>query len=364
MTKIEYENLHNLNEGYFKELTSAAARVIESGWYVLGDEVRHFEEKFASISSSKFCVGVSNGMDALELAFEALDLPIGLEVITGSHSYIATILAIINNKLTPILAPTCSKTFNINVHEIEALITPNTSAICVTHMYGMPCEMEKVLQLAELYGLKIIEDCAQSHGSKYRGKHVGNFSDIGCFSFYPTKNIGALGDAGAIVTASEDFAIQISKLRNYGSKIKYHNECIGYNRRLDEIQASFLTVKLNHFHEYIKRKSYISEKYRSELCSSIRIQKQFADMSPVQHIFSIVVDQRDAFREYLQRNGIGTEVHYPVPVWEQECMQEFKLSDCNIAKMLSRQQVSIPSSIWLKEKELDYIIRVINEYFE
>lgn len=364
MISVEYENLKKLNSIYLNELKEATDKVIESGWYILGGEVDTFEKKFSKFLSSKYCIGVSNGMDALEMAFDVLDLPANSEVITGSHSYIATILAIKNNSLKPVLAPTCQDTFNIDHSSIEKLITKNTSAICVTHMYGTPCKMDDIKKICNKYNLKLIEDCAQAHGSKYMNKNVGTFGDIGCFSFYPTKNLGALGDAGAIVTEKKDIADKLFMMRNYGSKRKYSNSILGSNRRLDEIQAAILNVKLNHFSSYISKKNYITNRYKNELSKKVQFQEYYSNSSVVQHIFSIITKNRDKFRKNLEINGVSTEIHYPIPVWKQKCMATFNLNRCDIAKHLADNQVSIPSSIWLNDEQISHSIEMINKFYK
>jgi dTDP-4-amino-4,6-dideoxygalactose transaminase len=364
MINVEYENLKKLNSIYFNELREATNKVIESGWYILGNEVRAFEKKFSNFLSSKHCIGVSNGMDALEMAFSALDLPSNSEVITSSHSYIATILAIKNNSLKPVLAATCQDTFNIDHNSIEKLITKNTSAICVTHMYGNPCKMDEITKIAKKYNLKLVEDCAQAHGSQYMDKMVGTFGDIGCFSFYPTKNLGALGDAGALVTENKDIADKLFMMRNYGSERKYFNKILGSNRRLDEIQAAILNVKLNHFSSYISQKNYIVTRYKNELSKKVQIQKFHSNTTVVQHIFSIITENRDEFRKNLKTNGVLTEVHYPIPVWKQKCMLTYNLNRCLIAEQLADSQVSIPSSIWLNDEQINHTIEIINMFYK
>jgi len=364
MINVEYENLKKLNSIYLKELKETTDKVIESGWYVLGSEVETFERKFSKFLSSEYCIGVSNGMDALEMAFNALDLPANSEVITSSHSYIATILAIKNNSLKPVLAPTCQDTFNIDYGSIEKLISKKTSAICVTHMYGVPCKMDEITKICKKYNLKLVEDCAQAHGSQYMDKSVGTFGDIGCFSFYPTKNLGALGDAGAIVTQNKDIADKLFMMRNYGSERKYFNSILGSNRRLDEIQAAILNVKLKHFNSYISKKNHIINRYKNELFKKVQSQKYYSNSSVVQHIFSIITENRDEFRKNLEINGVSTEVHYPIPVWKQKCMLASNLNGCDIAEKIANNQVSIPSSIWLSDEQISHSVKMINKFYK
>ena len=251
---IEYESLARSNSAYMAELEDAATRVIRSGWYVLGQEVSAFETEFAQYVGAEHCIGVANGLDALILSIEALDLPKGSNVLVASNTYIATILAIVRAGHQPVLVEPDLETFNIDPANLAGAMTSNTRAICVTHLFGKSCRMDAICAFAQEHGLRIIEDCAQSHGAKLAGKMTGTFGDAGCFSFYPTKNLGAIGDAGAVVTNDDALADRLRHTRNYGSKQKYVNEYLGINSRLDEIQAAMLRVKLRHLDEMTEHK--------------------------------------------------------------------------------------------------------------
>jgi dTDP-4-amino-4,6-dideoxygalactose transaminase len=268
---IEYESLASSNAAYIADLEAAASRVIRSGWYVLGQEVGAFEQEFAKYVGAKHCIGVANGLDALILSIEALNLPKGSDVLVASNTYIATILAILRAGHHPVLVEPVLETFNIDPALLPAALTPNTRAICVTHLFGKACRMDAIGAFARAHGLKVIEDCAQSHGAKLAGKMTGTFGDAGCFSFYPTKNLGAVGDAGAIVTDDDELADRLRHLRNYGSKQKYVNEYVGVNSRLDEIQAAMLRVKLRHLDEMTQHKRVLAKIYIENLPSWLKL---------------------------------------------------------------------------------------------
>ncbi len=268
---IEYENLANSNSAYFSELEAAASRVIRSGWYVLGQEVSAFEQEFAQYVGAKHCIGVANGLDALILSIEALNLPKGSDVLVASNTYIATILAILRAGHQPVLVEPVLETFNMDPALLPEALTSKTRAICVTHLFGKACRMDAIGAFAKAHGLKVIEDCAQSHGAKLAGKMTGTFGDAGCFSFYPTKNLGAVGDAGAIVTDDDELAERLRHLRNYGSKQKYVNEYVGINSRLDEIQAAMLRVKLHHLDEMTQHKRTLAKIYMENLPSWLKL---------------------------------------------------------------------------------------------
>jgi dTDP-4-amino-4,6-dideoxygalactose transaminase len=317
---IEYESLLNSNKSFMAELEQAALRTLRSGWYVLGNEVQAFEAEFAQYIGTKHCIGVANGLDALILAIEALDLPRDSEIMVASNTYIATILAVIRAGHRPILVEPELATFNIDPARLAQALTPNTRAICVTHLYGKACRMDAIGQFAAQHGLRIIEDCAQSHGATLGGKMTGTFGDAGCFSFYPTKNLGAFGDAGAVTTNDDALADRLRHLRNYGSKQKYVNRYVGLNSRLDEMQAALLRVKLRHLDAMNQHKRALAEIYFEELKQGI-LPHRANDEFDVFHIFAIRHPRRDDLRKYLLEQGIKTEVHYPIPPHRQEAMQ-------------------------------------------
>lgn len=318
---IEYENLGRSNRKFFDEFQKAFSETLESGWYILGSKVKTFEEQFANFNQQPFCVGVNSGLDALIFSLRAFDFPPGSNVIVPSNTYIATILAILQSGLKPILVEPDIKTYNIDPSKIEEAITRDTKAVIIVHLYGKSCNMQPILKVTEKYDLKLIEDCAQSHGAKYKGKLTGSFGQFGAFSFYPTKNLGALGDAGAVTTDQEELAISIRRLRNYGSDVKYYNEVVGFNSRLQEFQAAFLSVKLKHLSDITHYKRKLASLYHEHLKDDFIKPVVDSDYYDVYHIYNIRHPKRDELRAYLLKNEIKTEIHYPVPPHKQKAME-------------------------------------------
>ena len=345
------------------EYEQAALRALRSGWYVLGNEVENFEKEFAKYLGAKFCVGVNSGLDALTLAVRALNIGEGDEVIVQANTFIATVLAITENHATPIFVEP-DEFYNIDAEKIESAITPKTKAIMVVHLYGQATNMKKICRLAEKYNLKIIEDCAQSHGAKFQNKMTGTFG-IGCFSFYPTKNLGAFGDGGAVVTDDENFAEKIKMLRNYGSKIKYHNEIAGVNSRLDEIQAALLRVKLSHLDELNEERKKIAARYLNEIKNpSIILPKIREGSTHVWHQFVVRVKNRDDFQKYLEQNGIKTVIHYPIPPHLADCYKNLnhRRGDFPVAEKFADEVLSLPMFNAMTAEEIDFVIDVINKF--
>lgn len=341
---IEYENLARSNSAYMADLEDAAKRVIRSGWYVLGQEVSAFEAEFADYVGAKHCIGVANGLDALILAIEALDLPKGSDVLVASNTYIATILAILRAGHKPVLVEPKLETFNMDPAKLAESMTTNTRAICVTHLFGKSCRMDAICAFAQEHGLKIVEDCAQSHGAKLAGQMTGTFGDAGCFSFYPTKNLGALGDAGAVVTNDDVLADRLRHTRNYGSKQKYVNDYVGVNSRLDEMQAALLRVKLRHLDEMTHHKRALAEIYFDNLPGWLKLPCRHKDEYDVFHIFGVRHPRRDELRAWLLDRGVKTEVHYPIPPHRQKAMQGILSGDWPIAEDLHATELSLPIS--------------------
>lgn len=342
---IEYESLANSNAQFMAELEAAASRVIRGGWYVLGQEVAGFEREFAQFVGAKHCIGVANGLDALILSVEALDLPKGSDVLVAANTYIATVLAIIRAGHNPVLVEPELETFNMDADKLQAAITANTRAICVTHLFGKTCRMDAIGAFAVEHGLKVIEDCAQSHGARLGKQMTGTFGDAGCFSFYPTKNLGAVGDAGAIVTNDDALADRLRHLRNYGSKQKYVNRYVGVNSRLDELQAALLRVKLPHLEAMTQHKRTLAAVYFANLPGKIALPRQRADEYDVFHIFGIRHPQRDSLRQYLLDHGVKTEVHYPIPPHRQEAMRGILSGEFPLADELHNTELSLPISV-------------------
>lgn len=359
---IEYESLSNSNSAYFSELEAAASRVIRSGWYVLGQEVSAFEQEFAQYVGAKHCIGVANGLDALILSIEALNLPKGSDVLVASNTYIATILAILRAGHQPVLVEPVLETFNMDPALLPAALTPNTRAICVTHLFGKACRMDAIGAFAKAHGLKVIEDCAQSHGAKLAGKMTGTFGDAGCFSFYPTKNLGAVGDAGAIVTDDDELADRLRHLRNYGSRQKYVNEYVGVNSRLDEIQASMLRVKLKHMDAMTEHKIALAHIYFAELPSFVQLPMVNPDEFDVFHIFSIRSSRRNELKEFLLANNVKTEIHYPIPPNKQRAMHDMLSGQYPVAQELHDTELSLPISYGHTAQDIYQVCQTIQRF--
>jgi dTDP-4-amino-4,6-dideoxygalactose transaminase len=360
---IEYENLKRLNESFFDEYTQAFKQVLESGWFVLGKSVSDFEKEFAAYCNSKHCIGVANGLDALTLSLKALDFEPQSEIIVPSNTYIATILSIVQNGFKPILVEPDIFTYNIDPLKIEQAITSKTRAIMVVHLYGKVCEMDKISQIANKHSLKIIEDCAQSHGAKFKGKLSGSFGHYAAHSFYPTKNLGALGDAGAVTTYSDELAEKIRTLRNYGSKVKYYNEVVGVNSRLDELQAAFLSVKLKYIDKINSHKRELASVYLQGLKSDFILPQVNDDYYDVYHIFSIRHEKRDDLRAYLLANEVKTEIHYPVSPVNQQAMKGI-ISDQQtpIADEIHATTLSLPISYFHTKDDVSKVVEIMSKF--
>ena len=345
-----------------EEMQAAMNAVMKKGWYILGDAVSDFEANFAAYTGSKHCIGVANGLDAMVLSLKALDLPPESEVIVPSNTYIATILAVVLAGLTPVLAEPDPETLNIHPEEIKKLISPKTKAIMVVHLYGNPCDMDSIKKLAEVSNLFLLEDCAQSHGARYHGSHTGTFGIAGCFSFYPTKNLGALGDAGAIITSDDSLATKLRILRNYGSDKKYHNTTIGYNSRLDELQAAVLNVKLKYLNAIVHHKRIIAELYNTGLYPHFQKIKSYAGAENSYHIYPVATPRRDELRAFLSKNDIGTEIHYPVPPHHQEGYPMLSGKSYPVSEYIHRHILSLPCSTALSVEEAMNVVEKMNEF--
>ena len=344
---IPFLNLKSINAEYRDELVLACTRVIDSGWYIQGNECNAFEKEFAEYCDTKYAIGVGNGLEALTLILRAYKemkvLKDGDEILVPANTYIASILAISENNLKPILVEPNIKTYNIDVEKIEENITVNTKAIMVVHLYGQTVEMSKVLALATKYNLKVIEDCAQAHGALENGKKVGSIGDAGGFSFYPGKNLGALGDGGMVTTNDELLANAIRALGNYGSHQKYENKYKGKNSRLDEIQAAMLRVKLKYLDDEIKKRREIANYYLEH------IQNEYISLpfvgkpdTHVWHLFVIKTKKRKSLQEYLQDNGIQTLIHYPISPHKQEAYSEWNKDKYSISETIHNEVLSLP----------------------
>jgi len=362
MKKIEYENLALLNKPFNEEYKIAFNAFLDRGYFILGHEVEAFEKEFANYTGAKYCIGVASGLDALTLSLQALDLPKGSEVIVAANTYIATILSIFENQLIPVLVEPDKDTYNINPALIEEKITKNTKAIIVVHLYGKTCEMDPIWEIAKKYNLKIIEDAAQAHGATYKGKSVGTLGDFGAFSFYPTKNLGALGDAGAITVQSEEMYLKIKALRNYGSHKKYYNDYLGRNSRLDEVQASFLRIKLRKLDEINSHKIDLAKIYFENLTDKVIKPNENPDIKNVFHIFPIRTAKRDQLRSFLIENNVVTEVHYPLPPYKQNCLKDYFKEDFPLSDEIHQTVLSLPISFIHSKEDVKVVCKLINQF--
>ncbi len=358
---------NRLDRGFYKyqeEFETKAIDVLRSGWYVLGNEVKQFESEFANYVGAKHCVGLASGLDALWIAFRILGIGAGDEVIVQGNTYIASVMGITMNGATPVFVEP-DEYFNIDASKIEEKITDKTKAILVVHLYGQASNMGAIVDICKKYNLRLVEDCAQSHGAKFNGKTTGTFGDIGCFSFYPSKNLGAFGDAGAIVTNDDSIAEDIRVFRNYGSEKRYYNKVVGANSRLDEIQAGFLRVRLKHLDELALEKKQICERYLSELKNDkIELPKTREGATHIWHQFVIKTDYRDELIKYLDDKGIGTIIHYPIPPHLSEAYQYLNLKEgaLPITEQFAKTVLSIPLYNGMTKEEQEYVLEAINSF--
>jgi dTDP-4-amino-4,6-dideoxygalactose transaminase len=365
---IPFLNLGQVTARHRSELIEAATRVIDSGWFIHGREHAAFEHEFAAFHGVCEAIGVANGLDALTLVLRAWtqsgELREGDEVIVPANTYIASILAITENRLTPVLVEPDEGSFNLDPSLLAGALTARTRAILPVHLYGQAADMPAIMAFAKQHGLKVLEDCAQSHGAILEGRRVGLWGDAAGFSFYPGKNLGALGDGGAILTQDALLAERLRALRNYGSQVKYRNQCQGPNSRLDELQAALLRVKLPHLDEDNQKRRHIARRYRTEIRNSlVRLPHLVGEeQSHVWHLFVVRVDSRDAFIRHLTGAGIQTVIHYPIPPHRQECYPDFHALDLPITSAIHREVVSLPISPVMSDSEVDSVICAINGY--
>ncbi len=362
---IPYLDLKKINSVYGKKLEEALSRTLDSGWYIMGEEVKKFEAAYADYIGTKHCIGTGNGLDALSLILNALEIGPGDEVIVPANTYIASILSVNMNHAIPVLVEPDPATFNINPAEIESKITHRTKAILVVHLYGQSVDMDPIKELAEKFNLKVVEDCAQSHGAVHKGIKTGSIGDAAGFSFYPGKNLGALGDAGAITTNDSELAEKLFALRNYGSHIKYRNKYKGINSRLDEIQAAVLSVKLPHLDRENQKRREIAEYYISKITNPKIVCPKVANKDPqshVWHIFAICCPEREKLADYLLQNGIQTMVHYPIPPHHQEAYGELSHLDLPLTEKIHNEVLSLPLHPVLSKDEAETIVTVLEKF--
>ena len=347
------------------QLRAAFERVLDNSWYIDGKEDKAFEKAFAEYCGTKYCVGCGNGLDALMLTLKALDVGTGDEVIVPSNTYIATALAVTYVGAKPVFVEPDIRTFNIDPALIEEKITPNTKAIMPVHLYGQPCDMDPIMAIAKKHNLYVIEDCAQAHGATYKGQKIGTFGDAAGFSFYPGKNLGALGDAGATVTNDEALAAKVRAFGNYGSDYKYHHIYKGNNSRLDELQAAFLSAKLPIMDRVNENRRATAKRYLEGITNPAIILPYVPEtVKPVWHIFAVRCEKRDELAAYLAEKGIGTNKHYPIPMHLQDCYADLGIreGELPIAEEISRTELSLPMYYGMTDEEIDYVIDAINDF--
>ena len=358
---IKFLDLQKLNQPFEAQFLAKTKLFLDKGWYVLGEEVQQFEQSFAKFSNAKHCIGVGNGLDALVLILKAYiqlgNLQKGDEVIVPANTYIATVLAILQADLVPVFVEPNIETYNINPDLISEKITSKTKAIVLVHLYGQLAEMDKIMELGNQHNLIIIEDAAQAHGLTFKGNHAR------AFSFYPGKNLGALGDGGAITTDDEQLAEVLFSLRNYGSNKKYHNDYIGINSRLDELQAAFLNIKLPYLHTENKARQKVAKRYIEEIKNQ-KVVLPTCDKfkNHVFHLFVIRTENRDDLQKYLFSNGIETIIHYPIPPHQQKALSDLNQLSFPITEKIHHEVLSLPISSVLTDEEITHIIATLNHY--
>jgi len=364
--KVPFVDLTIMHNEIREDLDNAYKRVLDKNAYIQGEECKRFEEEYAFYTNSKYCVGVGNGLDAIYLILKALDIKGGDEVVVPSNTYIATALAVTYTGATPIFVEPTIDTFNIDVTKIEERITSKTKAIIPVHLQGRPADLDKITKIAKKYKLFVVDDAAQAHGSTYKGKKIGGLTDATAWSFYPGKNLGALGDAGCVTTNNKELAEKIRVLGNYGSNHKYHHIYKGTNSRLDELQAAFLRVKLPYLNRWNEHRKKVAERYIKEINNPlIKLPKPTDnEYDHIYHVFVIRCDTRDKLEKYLNDNGIKTLIHYPIPMHLQDAYKDLNIhkGDLPIAEEISNTSLSVPVYYGITDEQVSYIIEKLNEY--
>lgn len=360
---IPFLDLFAINERYRQEIEHSIQEVLDSGWYLQGEKNKEFCKNFASYCGTKYCLGVANGLDALRLIIRSYGFGAGDEIIVPANTFIATVLAITENGCKPIFVEPDINTYNINPKLVEKSITSKTKAIMAVHLYGQLADVESLSKIAKKYGLKLIEDSAQAHGAILNDKRAGSFGDAAGFSFYPGKNLGALGDAGCITTNDKDLYEKCKALANYGSDYKYHHIYKGINSRLDEIQAAILNVKLKYLDQDNEIRRSISKQYREQVDNSrVILPTVSSEESHVWHIFVVRTNNRDKLAEFLKERGVQTNIHYPIPPHQQKAYCEYEGDSYPITEQIHKQVLSIPIGPVLSKQDVQYIISCLNQY--
>lgn len=361
--KIPFVDLHTQHQSIADELNEAIQRVMNRSWFILGTELHAFEEEFATYCNVSHCVGVGSGTEALHLGLKALGIGPGDEVITVAHTFIATALAIVWTGATPVFVDIDPQTYTIDPTRVAEAVTSRTRAILPVHLYGQCADMDSLLSIAREHNLYVIEDAAQAHGATYKGRMAGSMGDIGCFSFYPTKNLGACGDGGAVVTNDRQIAEKLKQLRNYGETNKYHHETIGFNSRLDEIQAAILRTKLKHLDAWNTKRNDAAGYYLENLDERFVKPYAAADRSHVYHLFAIRAESRESLQMHLSEREIQTQIHYPIPIHLQEAFRDHGYCrDLSNTERIAQHVLSLPLYPTITHEQLDYITEVVNSY--
>jgi dTDP-4-amino-4,6-dideoxygalactose transaminase len=365
MTAVPFLDLKRLHEEIREPLEQAFKRVLDSGIFIMGPELHAFEKEFAKYCDVKYCIGVGNGLDALHLLLKAYDIGPGDEVIVPSNTFIATWLAVSHSGARPVPVEPKESTYNIDYDLIKKAITKKTKAIIPVHLYGQPVDIDPINEIASKFGLLVIEDAAQAHGAKYKSKKVGSLANAAGTSFYPGKNLGAMGDGGAVLTNDDEIAIKVRQLRNYGSTVKYHHDVEGYNSRLDEIQSAFLRVKLRYLDRWNQKRKDIASLYTRLLNGFDLVLPSVPDYAnPVWHLYVIRTRHRDALKIFLESKGISTVIHYPVPPHLQHCYHQFKSLSLPISEVLAGEILSLPIGPHIAIDDVEYIVECIRLFFE
>lgn len=362
---VPFLDLRAASDDLGEQLVAAAERVIRSGWFILGPEVEHFEEQFASYLGVRHCVGVASGLDALHLALRAMGVGPGDEVIVPGNTYVATWLAVSQVGATPVAIDVDPKTFALDPQRLEGAISERTKAVLPVHLYGQPADMTAVMELARRYSLRVLEDAAQAHGARWQGRCVGGFGDAAAWSFYPTKNLGGLGDGGAVTTNDPELAKRIRMLRNYGSSAKYRNDIQGFNSRLDELQAAVLSVKLDRLDEWNARRAAVAAQYEAGLRdSSLGLPRVAAGAEHVWHLFVVRSPERDRLQAHLKAQGIQTLIHYPVPPYRQGAYPAgtWRGTDLAISDKLHAEVLSLPIGPHLLPEQVAAVIESLRAF--
>lgn len=361
--KVEFATVKYMHDGIREEINTAFNKVIDSNWFICGEEVNNFENNFAQYCNTKYCVGVGNGLDGLVLSLKALNINAGDEVIVPSHTFIATVLAISIVGAKPIFVEPNVIDYTIDVNKIEEKISDKTKAIIAVHLYGQCADMDKINEIAIKHKLKVIEDAAQAHGATYKNRKAGSLGDIASFSFYPGKNLGALGDGGCIVTNDKMFAEKVKELRNYGSFIKYHHNEKGLNSRLDELQAALLNVKMKYLDAWNNERNTIAKRYLSEIKNEKIILPIVSSYNTsIWHLFVIRSKSRDELQQYLELKGIHTLIHYPIAIHKQAAYSECNHLNLPLAEKYADEVLSLPLYIGMSNEEITYVIDALNKF--